>query len=139
MPFEPPRAGIKASAPRGAAIGEDSVRPVLPDDQACCSAARGSGPGDAPPHAASAHGTGPVGAGPPPGCGCTAGWGGAPVPGWAWLVGEGLPVWHLEDGLLRSVARAEASLWLCWWMAGCISMRRPPARWSIDCGADQCG
>ena len=43
-----------------------------------------------------------------------------------------LPVWHLEDGLLRSLAKGrQHPPWRCWWMTwGCISMPRSPVGWS---------
>ena len=43
-----------------------------------------------------------------------------------------LPVWHLEDGLLRSVAKGGIiHPLLCWWMRwACTSMQRSPAGWS---------
>ena len=51
-----------------------------------------------------------------------------------------LPVWHLEDGLLRWWPRAEASpLALLVDVLGGMLDATAPSHGAVDCGADQCG
>ena len=112
IPLDPPRAGIKASAGAWTAIEEDWACPVLPDDQARCCATRCAGPGNAGASNPSwLVGASSIVPGRRRDVDALLAWGRRPSARRVERLGQhwGLPVWHIEDGFLRSLGKGRGN------------------------------